>query len=75
QARAKFEAGRRKYFASLDNQFKEAKKIKTELVAKAETLASKGAAAAADYRNLQDLWKKAGKAGKAEDGLWKAFRA
>ena len=75
QARAKFEAGRRKYFASLDNQFKEAKKIKTELVAKAETLASKGAAAAADFRNLQDLWKKAGKAGKAEDGLWKAFRA
>ena len=75
QARAKFEAGRRKYFASLDNQFKEAKKIKTELVAKAETLVSKGAAAAADYRNLQDLWKKAGKAGKAEDGLWKAFRA
>ena len=75
QARAKFEAGRRKYFASLDNQFKEAKKIKTELVAKAETLASKGAAAAADYRNLQDLWKKAGKAGKAEDALWKAFRA
>ena len=75
QARAKFEAGRRKYFASLDNQFKEAKKIKTELVAKAETLASKGAAAAADYRNLQDLWKKAGKAGKTEDALWKAFRA
>ena len=75
QARAKFEAGRRKYFASLDNQFKEAKRIKTELVAKAEALASKGAAAAADYRNLQDLWKKAGKAGKAEDGLWKAFRA
>ena len=75
QARAKFEAGRRKYFASLDNQFKEAKRIKTELVGKAETLASKGAAAAADYRNLQDLWKKAGKAGKAEDGLWKAFRA
>lgn len=75
QSRAKFEAGRRKYFATLDNQFKEAKKVKTELVAKAEALASKGAAAAADYRNLQELWKKAGKAGKAEESLWKAFRA
>lgn len=75
QARAKFEAGRRKYFAGLDNQFKEAKQIKTELVARAESLVAKGAAAATEYRNLQDQWKKAGKAGKAEDALWKAFRA
>ena len=75
QSRAKFEAGRRAYFSTLDSKFKEAKNLKSELVAKAEALVSKGAKAAADYRQLQDQWKSAGKAGKAEEALWKAFRA
>lgn len=75
QARAKFEAGRRSYFAKMDSQFKEAKGVKQELVTKAEALVAKGAEAANDYKKLQDLWKKAPKAGKLEDELWKKFRA
>jgi hypothetical protein len=74
QARAQFESGKRKYFALQDAKFKEAKKIKSELTKKAEGLAEKGAAAAAEYRKLQAEWKKAGKAGKIEEALWEAFR-
>lgn len=75
QSRAKFEAGRRQYFASIDGKFKEAKQTKAELVKKAEALVTKGADAAAGYRKLQDEWKSAGRAGKHEDSLWAAFRA
>jgi len=74
QARAQFESGKRKYFALQDAKFKEAKKIKSDLTKKAESLAEKGAAAAAEYRKLQAEWKKAGKAGKIEEALWEAFR-
>lgn len=69
QARAQFESGKRKYFALQDAKFKEAKKIKAELTKKAESLAEKGAAAAAEYRKLQAEWKKAGKAGKIEEAF------
>ena len=75
QARAKFEAGRRAYFADLDGKFKEAKKTKTSLTEAAEALVSKGSDSAAEYRRLQDQWKAAGKAGKVEDTLWARFRA
>ena len=75
QARAKFEAGRRAYFADLDGKFKEAKKTKTSLTEAAEALVSKGSDSAAEYRKLQDQWKAAGKAGKVEDTLWARFRA
>jgi hypothetical protein len=75
QARAKFEAGKRKYFAVQDAKFKEAKKIKTELTEKAKSLVDKGAQAAAEYKKLQAEWKKAGKAGKLEEALWESFRA
>jgi hypothetical protein len=75
QARAKFESGRRSYFATLDSKFKEAKSVKSSLAQQAEALVSKGGDAAADYRKLQDAWKAAPKAGKAEDTLWARFRA
>ena len=75
QARAKFEAGRRQYFSTIDSKFKEAKAAKAELVKRAEALVTRGADAASEYRNLQDDWKKAGRAGKFEDSLWAAFRA
>jgi len=75
QARAKCEAGKRKYFAVQDAKFKEAKKIKTELTEKAKSLVDKGAQAAAEYKKLQAEWKKAGKAGKLEEALWESFRA
>ena len=75
QARAKFESGRRAYFATLDSKFKEAKSAKSKLVEAAEALVSKGGDAAATYRKLQDDWKLAPRAGKAEDALWARFRA
>ena len=75
QARATFESGRRAFFATLDNQTKEARSQKQELVDLAEALVSKGGEGAAEYRKLQDRWKLAPKAGKAEDALWKKFRA
>ena len=75
QARAKFESGRRAYFASLDSKFKEAKSAKSKLVEAAEALVAKGGDAALSYRKLQDEWKLAPRAGKAEDALWARFRA
>jgi hypothetical protein len=75
QARAKFESGRRAFFATLDTQTKEARSQKQELVDLAEALVTKGGEGAADYRKLQDRWKLAPKAGKAEEALWKKFRA
>lgn len=75
QARAKFEAGRRAYFASLDGKFKEAKSVKSKLADQAEALVAKGGDAASEYRKLQDAWKAAPKAGKVEDALWARFRA
>ena len=75
QARAKFESGRRAYFATLDSKFKEAKSAKSKLVEAAEALVAKGGEAALGYRKLQDEWKLAPRAGKAEDALWARFRA
>jgi len=75
QARAKFEQGRRAFFASQDGSFKEARAIKQSLVASAQALLSKGSDAADAYKKLQNQRKDAGKAGKAEDTLWKEFRA
>jgi hypothetical protein len=59
----------------LDSKFKEAKGAKSALVEKAEALVAKGGDAASDYRKLQDDWKAAPRAGKAEDALWTRFRA
>lgn len=75
QSRAKFEAGRRQYFASVDSKFKAAKQTKESLVKQAQALSAKGSDGAAEYRRLQDQWKAAGRAGKSEDALWSAFRA
>lgn len=75
QARAKFEQGRRAFFTNLDGSFKEAKAEKTSLVDSAKALVSKGAGATDQYKKLQNQWKLAGKAGKAEEALWKEFRA
>ena len=75
QARARFESGRRAYFATLDSKFKEAKAAKSQLTEAAEALVAKGSEAATEYRKLQDQWKLAPKAGKVEDALWTRFRA
>lgn len=76
QARNKFEANKRAFFAELSNVTKASKQKKTELVTKAEALVAKGASASADYRKLLDEWKTTGRSqGKADEALWERFKA
>lgn len=76
QARTKFEANKRAFFAELTVSTKNARAKKSELVAKAEALVSKGADAANDYRKLLDEWKLTGRSqGKQDDSLWERFKA
>jgi len=76
QARTKFEANKRAFFAELTAETKIVRAKKNELVAKAEALVAKGADAASDYRKLLDDWKKSGRSmGKADDALWERFKA
>jgi hypothetical protein len=76
QARTKFEANKRAFFAELTVVTKTARAKKSELVAKAEALVAKGADAANDYRKLLDEWKLSGRSqGKQDDALWEKFKA
>ena len=76
QARTKFEANKRAFFAELTVATKNARVRKSELVAKAEALVAKGADAASDYRKLLDEWKLSGRSqGKQDDALWERFKA
>lgn len=74
-ARAKFESGKRQFFAGLDANNKAAKAKKAEIVAKAESLAASGGSVA-DYRALLDAWKTSGRSdSKTDDALWLRFKA
>lgn len=76
QARTKFEANKRAFFAELTTVTKNARAKKSELATKAEALVSKGAAAASDYKKLLDEWKQTGRSqGKQDDALWERFKA
>ena len=76
QARTKFEANKRAFFAELTTLTKNARAKKAGLATKAEALVSKGAAAAADYKKLLDEWKQTGRSqGKQDDALWERFKA
>lgn len=76
QARTKFEANKRAFFAELSANTKNARAKKSELVTKAESLVSKGASAASDYKKLLDEWKNTGRSqGKQDDSLWERFKA
>jgi hypothetical protein len=76
QARTKFEANKRAFFAELTLTTKVTRARKTELVAKAEALVPMGAGAANDYRKLLDDWKLSGRSqGKQDDVLWEKFKA
>jgi hypothetical protein len=76
QARTKFEANKRAFFAQLSAESKNVRAIKSELVSKAEALVAKGADAATDYRKLLDQWKASGRSqGKADDAMWEKFKA
>ena len=76
QARTKFEANKRAFFAELTVVTKNARAKKSELAAKAEALVAKGSDAASDYRKLLDEWKLSGRSqGKQDDSLWDRFKA
>ena len=76
QARTKFEANKRAFFAELTVATKSARAKKSELVAKAEALVAKGTDSASDYRKLLDEWKLTGRSqGKQDDALWDRFKA
>jgi Domain of Unknown Function (DUF349) len=75
-ARATIEHNRKTFFAELDNQHRDVKERKTELIAQAEALVSQGADGVPAYRRLLDQWKLAGRAGKRnDDALWAQFKA
>ncbi|MEN2740959.1 DUF349 domain-containing protein [Microbacterium sp. X-17] len=75
-ARAAVDRHRREFYAELDEVHKAARDRKVQLVERAEALASRGEDGIADYRNLLDQWKAAGRAGKkADDSLWIRFKA
>ncbi len=76
-ARNSFDRARRVHFAQLDSQQSEAKGAKERLVAEAERLAASTdwASTAGAFKKLMDEWRRAGRAGRADDdALWERFR-
>jgi len=75
-AKSTIDTARRAHFAQVDAKNRESKSVKESLIAKAEALASKGAAGIPTYRTLLDEWKAAPRAGrKLDDALWARFKA
>ena len=77
-ARNAFDRARRVHFAQLDTQQAGAKVAKEQLVAEAERLATSKdwTATAGSFKRLMDEWRRAGRAGRADDdALWDRFKA
>lgn len=75
-ARTHIDGERRKFFAKLDAEHKQARDAKQAIIARAEALAPRGAEGVPEYRRLLDEWKAAGRAGrKHDDALWAKFKA
>ncbi|MDO4910839.1 MAG: DUF349 domain-containing protein [Corynebacterium sp.] len=77
-ARDEFRKRRGQHFSQLDKQRAAARKIKAELIERAEALSSSTdwAETSRAYRDLMDQWRAAGRAGRAvDDDLWARFRA
>ncbi|WP_127793573.1 DUF349 domain-containing protein [Agromyces sp. LHK192] len=75
-ARATIETHRKAFFAELDASHRDVRARKQRLIERAEALAPRGADGVAEYRNLLDEWKQAGRAGKKlDDALWAKFKA
>ena len=76
-ARTTFDKARRAHYSELDATRTQAKEAKEKLVKKAQELSSSKdwQKTTVEYRKLLDQWKKAGRAGKADDKLWDRFRA
>ncbi|HIW46451.1 MAG TPA: DUF349 domain-containing protein [Candidatus Yaniella excrementigallinarum] len=76
-ARNTFEKNRRAFFSQLDARNAEAKKIKEELISRAESLqnSSEWGPTTLKYRDLMAEWKKSPRASrKDDDALWARFR-
>ncbi|MDO4908470.1 MAG: DUF349 domain-containing protein [Corynebacterium sp.] len=77
-ARDVFRKRRGQHFSQLDKQRAAAKKIKLDIIERAEALknSTEWAETSRAYRDLMDEWRAAGRAGKAhDDDLWAKFRA
>lgn len=77
KARNGFDKARRSHFAHLEQSRGEAKSIKQDLVEQAERLSTSTDwnATAGAYKRLMDEWRRAGRAGRADDDrLWERFR-
>jgi hypothetical protein len=75
-ARATIEHNRKAFFAELDNQHRDVRARKTQLIEEAEALIPRGADGVPAYRELLEQWKQAGRAGKRnDDALWARFKA
>ena len=76
-ARTTFDRERRRHFSELEQRNAAAKKVKEDIVARAEALSDStdwGATSAA-YRDLLDEWKAAGRTKpKVDEELWQKFR-
>jgi len=78
KARTTFDRHRRQYFADLDAAQDAARKVKEDIVARAEALSSSTdwGRTAGLYRDLMAEWRGAGRARRADDdALWERFRA
>ena len=78
KAREAFNRRRGSHFAELDRNRASVKKVKEELVERAEALSGSTDwnETATSYRKLMDEWKAAGRAPReADDALWKRFKA
>lgn len=76
-ARTTFDKARRTHYTELEAARDQAKEAKQKLVKQAKELSTSRdwAKTTTAYRDLLDKWKKAGRAGKADDTLWEEFRA
>lgn len=77
-ARNTFEKNRRAFFSQLDARNAEAKKVKEDLIARAEALqdSTDWGPTTLKYRDLMNEWKKSPRASrKDDDALWTRFRA
>lgn len=77
-ARTTFDRNRRHYFAQLSERQETAKRLKEQIVAEAESLATSTAwgPTTGAFRELMNRWKAAGRAArKDDDALWARFRA
>lgn len=77
-ARTTFDRHRRAHFSQLDESNAEAKRIKEQLIAEAESLqnSTDWNVTAGKYRDLMDRWKASPRASRRDDdSLWSRFRA